>query len=90
MLVDEQDADILSLRRKVVKCLLEHRVLRLRVDDEEVLLRVGRRRDVLQLEISARVGRESGVINTPMPASNMPVTVSCIRRVISRKDLNLT
>jgi hypothetical protein len=47
VLVDKQNSDILALLRKLVKRRLDGRVLRLCVDDEEVLLAVWRLRDVL-------------------------------------------
>lgn len=47
MLVDQNDADILALRRELLERGLDGLGLGLAVDDEEVLLRVGRVRDVL-------------------------------------------
>lgn len=42
MLVDKDDANILALLGKGLECCLDGRRLGLGVDDEEVLLRVGR------------------------------------------------
>jgi hypothetical protein len=76
MLVDEQDGNVLALGGEAVKGGLDGSVVRLCVDDEEVLLRVGRRRYVLGgVSVSGSVAACQGL--TPTPASNMPVTVSC-------------
>jgi hypothetical protein len=47
VLVDEDDADVLALRGEVLESSLDGGRLRLVVDYEEVLLRVGRVRDML-------------------------------------------
>jgi hypothetical protein len=83
MLVDEQDGNVLALRGEAVKGGLDGSVVRLCVDDEEVLLRVGRRRYVLGgVSVSVPVLAAawpclSTAALTPTPASSMPVTVSC-------------
>ncbi len=46
-MIDQDNGDILALRREPVKGLLDGRCLGAIVDDEEVLLRLGRGRDVL-------------------------------------------
>jgi hypothetical protein len=83
MLVDEQDGNVLALRGEAVKGGLDGSVVCLCVDDEEVLLRVGRRRYVLGgVSVSVPVAAAawpciSTAALTPTPASSMPVTVSC-------------
>lgn len=52
MLIDQQDRNILPLRRELLKGAFDRRRFRLAVDDEVVLLRVGRFRDVLRRDIS--------------------------------------
>lgn len=47
MLVDENDGNVFALLRERVEGSLDGSVVRLAVDDEEVLLVVGRRGDVL-------------------------------------------
>lgn len=47
MLVDQDDANVLSLRREPIEGGLDGRRVGLAVDDEEVLLRVGWIRDML-------------------------------------------
>jgi hypothetical protein len=81
MLVDEQDGNVLALRGEAVEGGLDGSVVRLCVDDEEVLLRVGRRRYVLGgVSVSVSIAAWpciSAAALTPTPASSMPVTVSC-------------
>lgn len=78
MLVDKQDRNVLALLGEAVECGLDGAVLRLCVNDEEVLLCVGGLCHVLQ-----SVNRPSSPSLcpwwwglTPTPASSMPVTVS--------------
>ena len=52
MLIDENNSDILPLGRESLKCLLDSSCVSLGVDDEEVLLRVWRGRNVLSSRIS--------------------------------------
>ena len=57
MLVDENNSDIFPLRRESLKRLLDGSRISLGVDDEEILLRVWRGRDVLSSRISHGIER---------------------------------
>lgn len=83
VLVDKQDSDILALGSEVIECRFDSSILRLCVDDEEVLLVVRRLGYVLDSQINFSVPfrlsqlRSTAIIRTPTPARSMPVTVSC-------------
>lgn len=79
MLVDQDNANVLAVRRKLVKGRLDGRVVRLVVDDEKVLLSIGAGGYVLSLLVCLNINRVSRVEYrelTPMPASSSPVTES--------------
>lgn len=59
MLVDQHNANVFPLGRESLECLLDGRGIRLGVDDEEVLLRVWRGRDMLPSGISHDRARRS-------------------------------
>lgn len=83
MLIDQQNPNILPLRRKPHKRIVNILCLRLGVYDEEVLLRVRRGGDVLlrwaiSTPSSSLVGSGYGLReHTPTPARSNPVTESC-------------
>lgn len=83
MLIDQQNRNILSLFRELFKGSFDGGVLCLRVDDEVVLLRVGRVGNMLcdplgQLKALQRYSEEiqEAERHTPTPASRIPVTES--------------
>ncbi|KAM3076919.1 hypothetical protein ACMFMF_004835 [Clarireedia jacksonii] len=80
VLVDQEDSNVLSLSCKPLKCFLDSCIIRLAVNDKEILLRIWRRRDMLTLRKYASFGGRRKVdenILTPIPANNNPVTESC-------------
>lgn len=95
MLVDQHNRNIFPLLRETVECPFNRAVLRLRVDDEVVLLRVWGVGDVLWTLISSSVadlpveGSRKPVVveHTPTPASKMPVTESWTENTLAAKSL---
>lgn len=79
MLVDQHNANVFPLGRESLKCLLDGRGIRLGVDNEEVLLRVWRGRDMLPSGISHDRAHGEASKLTPIPARSRPVTESCCR-----------
>lgn len=67
MLVDQNDADVLALRREPLERGLDGLGLGLAVDDEEVLLRVGRVRDVLFFFLGYPLSVSHHYITNPPP-----------------------
>lgn len=77
MLVDQDDANVLSLLGEAVEGRLDSGVVRLGVNNEEVLLRIGASGDMLYTELDPHCDNfQIGEILTPMPARSSPVTES--------------
>lgn len=53
MLIDEQDANVLAVVGEAIESLFDCRVVRLRLDDEEIPLRVRGGGDVLERSVGA-------------------------------------
>lgn len=82
MLVDQDDADVLALRGEALEGGLDGRRLRLVIDDQEVLLRVGRVRDVLDRAREASASIASG-------RSERGIGVHCQRSAVHPASLFL-
>lgn len=77
MLVDQDDANVLSLLGEAVEGRLDSGVVRLGVNNEEVLLRIGASGDMLRTKLDPHFDNfQIGEILTPMPARSSPVTES--------------
>lgn len=88
MLVYEQNANVLPLRCEFLECFFDSCVIRLAVDNKEVLLRVWRLSDMLP---SVRINWPillSYRVPTPMPANSRPVTESCPPARLASVDIN--
>ncbi len=83
MLVDQDNTDVLALCGKPFESGFDSSVVRLPVDNKEVLLRIGRGRHMLQEARQRRKtpAQRKGDSHTPIPARSSPVTESCREQV---------
>ncbi len=75
MLIDKKNGYVLALLCEPIKSLGNGCVFGFRIHDKEILLRIGRLCDVLQIA-RQHCPEELQTSHTPMPANSRPVTES--------------